>query len=203
MERVWQREVLDGRVDRGRQCHEGGQQRAEQAQAGVGAQHAGDRRDLSATWTAATRRCSAARPADHADRGRELPGQHAVGRVEREQGSSVVARQHAQLVIADLDALGVAVVQRGLDERGRGQLRGRERAAAEQSLGLRTELEVEEAHDEAQLGLELARRQREVEVDDVSLVAEHERLRIDLRERLLELRHVQVAELQDVHLEQA
>ena len=38
------------------------------------------------------------------------------------------------------------------------------------------ELQVEQPHDQAQLGLELARSQCEVEVDDVALVAEHERL---------------------------
>ena len=105
-------------------------------------------------------------------------------------------------MIADVNALRVVVAQGSLDEGGRRQLRGRERATREQPLGLLPQLQVEQPHDEAQLGLELPRRQGEVEVDDVALVAEHERLRAALRQACFELGHVHVAQLDDLHLQQ-
>ena len=76
----------------------------------------------------------------------------------------------------DREPLRIVVAQGGLDECGRGELRGRERPAVEQLLRLIAELEVEEADDEAQIRTRLARGQGEMEVDDVTLVAEHERL---------------------------
>jgi hypothetical protein len=72
----------------------------------------------------------------------------------------------------------------------------------EQPLGLLPQLQVEQPHDEAQLRLELPRRQREVEVDDVALVAEHERLRAAVRQARLELGHVHVAQLDDLNVQQ-
>ena len=199
---IHQREVLGQCVDRGRRCHEREQQCAQEAQAAVGAQHPGDAGDLPPARPPRSRGRAGARLSDHAGRLAELAGQQAAGRVEREQSGAGSAGQHAQLVVADVNALRVVVAQGRLDEGGRRQLRGRERATREQPLGLLPQLQVEQPHDEAQLGLELPRRQSEVEVDDVALVAEHERLRAALRQARFELGHVHVAQLDDLHVQQ-
>ncbi len=187
VQRLGHGEVLHRRIQRGRQRDQGEQDQAEQPQPAIGQQETRHGGDAPALQPA--RRGGGAQPreADHAARVAGRPGQHAAGRVEREQRRTAASGEHPQLVPLDVDALGVVAAQARLDERRSRQLRGRERAAPEQLLGLRTQLEIEEPDDEPQLGPDLARGQREMEVRDVVLVAEHERVRRAAGEAPLEL----------------